>query len=170
MISRGSRKKNSCSLLIGRSVLEFLEGEAAKATNTETGGILAGRGGLLEDNAQVVRASGPGPKARRTMLRFSRDTAYCQDLLDAWAVESGGEVDYLGEWHKHHETLPRPSARDIQTCREIAVDPKYHVDCCLLLIIGKSNNRTSLRAFIVYAALESEEIKWEEAGSDREGQ
>jgi integrative and conjugative element protein (TIGR02256 family) len=153
--------KKSRPLLIDSDVLEFIEKEAAKAVRTETGGILAGTGSLRNLDAKVGRASGPGPTARRTLFFFARDTNYCQALLNRWAAHSGGEVDYLGEWHKHHEIVPRPSRRDIITCSEIAADANYHVDRCLLLIIGKSNDRTSLRAFIVYDTGKVAEMRWE---------
>jgi integrative and conjugative element protein (TIGR02256 family) len=153
--------KRNRPLLIASEVLEFIEKEAAKAARTETGGILAGSGSLKNLDAEVARASGPGPKARRTLFFFARDTKYCQALLNEWAANSEGEVDYLGEWHKHHEIVPRPSSRDIMTCSEIAADVNYHVDRCLLLIIGKSNDRTSLRAFVVYETGKIAEVIWE---------
>lgn len=147
-------------LLIHGAALEFIEREASRATAAETGGVLAGRGGLVAGEAHVTQASGPGPKARRNMFSFSRDTAFCQQFLDRLAVESGGEVDYLGEWHKHHESEPRPSQRDVKTARDIAADPGYHVEVCLLLIIGRSNRRDSLRAFAVHATGLVEKLSW----------
>jgi integrative and conjugative element protein (TIGR02256 family) len=150
----------SYRLLIHPAALEFIEAEASRATATETGGVLSGRGGLTAGAAHVTHASGPGPKARRNMFSFLRDTAYCQEFLDRLAVESGGEVDYLGEWHKHHQLEPRPSPRDVKTARDIAADPGYHVEVCLLLIIGRSNRRGSLRAFAVHATGPIEKLSW----------
>lgn len=147
-------------LLVHPAVLDLIEAEAARATKAETGGVLAGRGALTTGEAHVTHASGPGPRARRTMFSFSRDTAYCQQFLDGLAVESKGEIDYLGEWHKHHESEPRPSSRDIKTSRDIAAAPDYHVEVCLLLIIGRSNRRGSLRAFAVHATGLVEKMGW----------
>jgi integrative and conjugative element protein (TIGR02256 family) len=157
---RGFITKSKAQLLIDSSVLEFIESEATKATRTETGGIVVGLGSVMENTARVTRASGPGPKARRSMFFFARDTSHCQNLLDEWAVSSAGAVDYLGEWHKHHENIPSPSSRDIETCQGIADDRRYHVKQCLLLIIGKSNDRRSLRAFSVSPTRQVEEMKW----------
>jgi integrative and conjugative element protein (TIGR02256 family) len=154
------RQNEGYKLLIHPEVLEFIEAEAAKATRSETGGVLAGRGGLSMGGAHITDASGPGPKARRTMYSFSRDTTYCQRFLDRLAVESRGEVDYLGEWHKHHETEPRPSSRDITTSRNIAASPDYHVEVCVLLIIGRFNSRNSLRAFAVDRMGQVERMSW----------
>jgi integrative and conjugative element protein (TIGR02256 family) len=148
-------------LLIHPSVLDFIEEESAKATRTETGGVLAGRGELMQADVHVTHASAPGPRARKTMLSFARDTLYCQKFLDRIAVESEGQIDYLGEWHKHHEVEPRPSGRDIATSRDIALNPYYHVELCLLLIIGRSNHRNSLRSFVVYPSGMILKIGWD---------
>lgn len=150
-----------CRLMIHASVLDSLEQESAKAPRTETGGVIAGCGDLMSAEVHVTHASKPGPRARRTMFFFSRDTNYCQQFLDRLAVDSDGEIDYLGEWHKHHEDVPRPSGRDIATSSEIAMDADYHVNLCLLLIIGRSNKRDSLRAFVVDGAGCTTRIEWE---------
>lgn len=147
--------------MIHESVLDFIEQESAKALRTETGGVIAGCGDLRMSEVHVTHASKPGPRARRTMFSFSRDTNYCQQFLDGLAVGSGGAIDYLGEWHKHHENVPRPSGRDIATSSEIALDADYHVKLCLLFIIGRSNKRDSLRAFVVDSAGVTTRIEWE---------
>lgn len=155
-LERNSRYK----LLIHSSVLGFLESEAAKATRTETGGVLAGRGDLEQGEVHLTHASKPGPNAKKTLFSFTRDTIYCQQFLDRVAIESKSQIDYLGEWHKHHEADPRPSFRDIITSREIALSPDYHVRLCLLLIIGRSNHRRSLRAFVISPSGDTARIEW----------
>ena len=158
---RRRQLETKCRLMIHASVLDLLERESAKALRTETGGVIAGRGDLESAEVHVTHASKPGPRARRTMFSFSRDTNYCQQFLDRLAVGSDGEIDYLGEWHKHHEDVPRPSGRDIATSSEIAFDTDYHVKLCLLFIIGRSNKRDSLRAFVVDSAGCTTKIEWE---------
>lgn len=159
-MSRRRQPETKCRLMIHASVLDFIEQESAKAPRTETGGVIAGCGDLRSAEVHVTHASKPGPRARRTMFSFSRDTNYCQQFLDKLAVDSGGTIDYLGEWHKHHENVPGPSGRDIATSSEIALDPDYHVELCLLFIIGRSNERDSLRAFVVDGAGVTSRIEW----------
>lgn len=155
------RRELNCRLLIHLSVLEFIEAEATKATKTETGGVLAGHGDVIKGEIHLTHASEAGPKARKTLFSFARDTSHCQQFLDRLAVESAGRIDYLGEWHKHHEAEPGPSPRDIETSKNIALSPDYHVSHCLLLIIGKSNHRSSLRAFIVCPSGATTRIGWD---------
>lgn len=156
------RRKSSRTYTLGihSRVLEFLESESSLSPNDEIGGVIAGEGNISLGSALITMASGPGPKAKRSRFSFRRDTQYCQQLLDAWAVDSMGATDYLGEWHKHHESSPRPSSTDILTCRRIALDPNYHVEECLLLIIGESNKRNSLRAFVVPQLGKVTQIEW----------
>jgi integrative and conjugative element protein (TIGR02256 family) len=154
--------------MICSSVLDFIEKESARALRTETGGVLAGRGDVML-GAYVTNASKPGPRARRTMYSFARDIQYCQKFLDEMAIKSQGQIDYLGEWHKHHEESPMPSWKDITTSTNIAMSSDYHVDRCLLLIIGNSNHRASLRAFVVDRAGGVAEIPWDVCTDDGPG-
>lgn len=147
-------------VVIEEAVLEFIEAESRKSPRTETGGVVAGRGSLNEGEVDLTHASGPGPKARRTRYSFVRDKEYCQAFLDRVAVESQGEVDYLGEWHKHHEVEPRPSGTDVRTAADIARSPDYHVSLCLLLIIGKTDCRESLRVFVVHPSGALVKAQW----------
>lgn len=146
---------------IHRQAMAFIERESAGSPRTETGGVLAGRGALEAGEVHVTHASGPGPRACRMRYYFERDTPFCQQFLDETATQTGRLVDYLGEWHKHHEPVPRPSWRDVRTAAEIAQNPDYHVRLCLLLIIGESSLRSALRAFVVDEFGEAAEVAWE---------
>jgi integrative and conjugative element protein (TIGR02256 family) len=141
--------------------MAFVERESAGSPRTETGGVLSGRGSLESGEVHVTHASGPGPRARRTRYSFARDTPFCQGFLDEVATGTGCLIDYVGEWHKHHEAVPWPSWRDVRTAAEIADNPDYHVRLCLLLIIGESNRRSALRAFVVDEFMEVTEVAWE---------
>lgn len=166
MIRLHRKRSRTYSLGIHSRVLDFLERESSVSSNHETGGVIAGEGNISVGPALITVASGPGPQAQRSRFSFQRDTQYCQQLLDAWAVDSMGATDYLGEWHKHHESNPTPSSSDILTCRRIALDPNYHVEECLLLIIGESNKRDSLRAFVVPRSGKVKQIGWRTANNE----
>ncbi len=162
-----SRKRLNSSaslspLLITSEILEYIESEAVKAPEVETGGIIAGRGDVSTGDVCITHASDAGPLARRSRYRFARDTEHCQKLLDRWVVESGGTIDYLGEWHKHHESDPTPSPQDILTCRRIAASSNYHVTTVVLLIIGASDSRNSLHAYSVDCCGRTNRLQWSE--------
>ena len=146
---RKRHSKTKCSISITERVLGFIEGQACLATKEETGGIIGGLGSVEEGSVVVSHASDGGPSAKRKRYFFSRDTVYCQKVVDVWASQSDGKVDYLGEWHKHFEDDPKPSITDLQTLKTIADKPDYHITTALLLIIGNSNKRSSLRVFMI---------------------
>jgi integrative and conjugative element protein (TIGR02256 family) len=164
---RNSGKKWQGTLLIKPETLSLIEEEASRAKTTETGGVIAGRGDFESGIVLVEEASDAGPNAIKRCNFFSRDTKYCQAVLDMWASETDGEVDYLGEWHKHHQKEPRPSAEDIRTMRRIAASPQYHVRTALLLIIGESNSRDHLRAFLVDKDGNFQVITWQDSATQR---
>lgn len=149
MLRRREAWKPKCTISIKENVVDFLEQQARCGANQETGGIIAGLGSVEEGIVLISHASESGPTASRGPTFFSRDTAYCQRIVDEWASQSSGEIDYLGEWHKHFEDDPKPSARDLETLEGIVRDPDYHVTRALLLIIGNSNTRASLRMFLI---------------------
>ena len=154
-------------VFIHPDALAFIEDESKRSPRTETGGVLTGRGSLEEGEVHITHASEPGPRAYRTRFTFERDIIFCQLYLDEVAIRTDGLIDYVGEWHKHHERVPHPSWRDIRTAAEIADNPDYHVSLCLLLIIGESNRRSSLRAFVVNAVGGVSEVQWEACNDQR---
>lgn len=152
--------KRALRLQIKEEVLAFIEATAADSPAVETGGILAGLGSLAVGEVVITKASPPGPQALTRHHYFSRDTIYCQGVLDQWVFESQGRVDYIGEWHKHFEVIPHPSFLDIATLRNIAVSSSYHVQQAILLIIGESNCRSSLKSFVIDAKGNCYTIDW----------
>lgn len=145
------KRFSSQKILISLEVIEFIEKESALANKTETGGVIGGTGKVEGKNVFITKASTGGPNAIKRHSFFSRDTKYAQEVVNEWARASNGEVDYLGEWHKHLERDPKPSFTDIQTMKNIAQNSNYHISQPILIIIGESNNRKSLKLYIVNA-------------------
>lgn len=126
------------------SVVHLLMSEEVKSTivsvteaspTTETGGILIG---LVDERRQaiVVRATGPGPKAKKSGTRFSRDVEYVQAELDRAISELGPQIEYIGEWHSHLVPDPQPSPLDIESLIGIAAAPHYLTRCPVMIIAG----------------------------------
>ncbi len=135
-------------ITISASALKLMEEESSRAKFTETGGVIAGTGSIETGKVHISHASLPGPRARATRYFFQHDRKYCQKFLDDLAIQSSGKIDYLGEWHKHFELVPRPSGTDVKTLMSIAENSDYHVRRPLLLIIGVNNRSDSLRVFV----------------------
>lgn len=153
-------------LRICSSALRLMEQESKRRSHVETGGVVAGVGCALREEVIITHASQPGPRAYHARYAFKRDNLFCQNFLNNLARTSNGEIDYLGEWHKHFESNPRPSNRDVQTLTKIANDPNYHVSNPFLLIIGIDNAKKSLRVFINDGLSKLTLIEWFECNDD----
>lgn len=115
------------------AVRAAITAEVASSPATETGGILIGR---IEGNkAIIVRATGPGPNAKRTASVFERDIEFAQGELDAEAAKGQGNL-YVGEWHSHLVASPEPSGRDVLSMTGIAQASNYATDCPVMMICG----------------------------------
>lgn len=121
-------------VLLSGGVAEAIRAEVEASVDAETGGILIGhiRGRL----AVVIRATGPGPNAKRTKAVFERDVEFVQSQLEQSASEFGERGLYVGEWHSHLETEPEPSPRDIRSMCGIAEAPNYATRCPVMIIAG----------------------------------
>lgn len=148
-------------LHITHDIVDAIEALAYASPGLETGGVIGGRNSDRSRYLVISRASEPGPNAVRERAFFSRDTEYCQKIIDSWAEQSAGDIDYLGEWHKHEQANPVPSALDIRTMSEIAKSENYHISVPILLIIGSDNSSRSLRAFAINSEAKVLTIGWE---------
>lgn len=83
----------------------------------ESGGILMGyrRG----EHLHVTFATPPQATDTRKRYRFHRSSQPHQMMALARWEESGGTVDYLGEWHTHPQAEPTPSMLDYGEWRKI---------------------------------------------------
>jgi integrative and conjugative element protein (TIGR02256 family) len=95
---------------LSHKALLKIEAEVARGGRVlETGGILLGHD---SDGApRVTVAGGPGPKALREPLRFSRDLDHAERLAEHAWLES--QAVWLGEWHTHPGGSPVPSDIDM---------------------------------------------------------
>lgn len=86
----------------------------------ETGGILLGR--RRGRHFEIQHATSPFPQDQRYMGAFVRERAGHQEIATALWSASGGEVDYVGEWHTHPEKMPTPSSTDFREWMLLAND------------------------------------------------
>jgi integrative and conjugative element protein (TIGR02256 family) len=123
------------NLTIPKNVLQFMQALVKENPIIETGGVLAGY--VDEDgNVTISHASGPGPKAMRSAVKFEKDVEYCQGVLDKLFVESIRKTVYIGEWHSHPSKNNNPSGRDIKSLSEIAVQKEYLTDSPAMVIFS----------------------------------
>lgn len=99
--------------------LSVFRAESRKARCVETGGPLVGY--VTDDGGLVVAdAAGPGPKATLERFSVTIDGAYAQKFCDKICRDSQGQVDYIGDWHRHPGISLRPSEHDISAIKKMA--------------------------------------------------
>ena len=98
--------------------LSIIKVESLKARFVETGGPLVGcvRAGIL----LITDATGPGPKAMLEPFSVTIDGVHAQKFCDKANRKSQGEIDYVGDWHKHPGISLRPSGHDVAAMRTMA--------------------------------------------------
>lgn len=110
--------KFNCVILLPKS-LSVIRVESRKARCVESGGPLVGyvaKNGMLV----VADATGPGPRAKLERYSVTIDGEHAQKFCDRNRRESDGEIDYVGDWHKHTGFSLRPSEHDIIAMKTMA--------------------------------------------------
>jgi len=122
-------------LLMTEEVRRSIISETESSTDAETGGVLIG---FVDADGRgvAVRATGPGPEAKRSATLFRRDVAHVQQQLDEAAEELGCRGMYIGEWHSHLVRDPAPSVLDIESLFAISKVPNYLTRCPVMVIAG----------------------------------
>lgn len=104
-------KIDKYTICITREVLSVLELYKQTNNQNEAGGIILGF--VFEDGEVVIsEVSQPNKFDKASRFGFVRDKKMAQQIVDRAFVESGGKLIYLGEWHTHPETIPKPSRTD----------------------------------------------------------
>lgn len=115
----------------------LIEEETLKQRRVETGGALFGY--TTDDDVVIACAYGPGPRARHRRTTFEPHPATTQRLIDAIWSESDARYRYLGSWHSHPGSIPRPSGTDVQTTEAVATEP--HVGLAEPVVLIQSTRR-----------------------------
>ncbi len=126
--------------LVSTRALETIERECWKSPDTETGGILVGF--RDEDQVTITDATGPGPKSERSRQHFVKDTAYLQAVLNL--LFEYYQVNYLGVWHKHPESMPYPSDGDVVAAMEEVGDREMDLEELITPICVMSEGRVNV--------------------------
>lgn len=125
------------ALSIPAYVFDFMQSLVNQNPLIETGGVLAGYTDE-EGNVIITHASGPGPKALQSAIRFEKDVEFCQQFLDDLFISSSRKYVYVGEWHSHPSRDNRPSGLDIKSLSEISIEKNYLTTCPAMIILSNT--------------------------------
>ncbi|MBO6571228.1 MAG: Mov34/MPN/PAD-1 family protein [Balneola sp.] len=105
-------------------------------SNREAGGVLLGRFVLDSDNIVIDKVTSPQSKDRRSRFAFKKMDSYHQHRITQEWTETGGKINYIGEWHSHPEINPNPSSLDIQEWKRKSKEDVYDNSFLIFIIVG----------------------------------
>lgn len=135
-------KLTNYELIIEREALNIMESFIQNDRKKhESGGILLGQ--IKDDRIYVQNVSPPNKFDRSGRYYFHRDKDAAQIIIDYEFANSGGSVIYLGEWHTHPESVPKPSMQDMKMINGQYNSGTLNVPFVLMFIQGTSRRFVS---------------------------
>lgn len=127
---------NNQLLIVQQSVLELFQAFVQHHPRSpESGGILLGSS--FESEEYIMRASMPTSWDRQHRCLFIRDKRSAQIFIDYEWRNSGGTINYMGEWHTHPEDFPEPSRQDLLMIQQQFKLNIHQRDSLFLFIQGR---------------------------------
>lgn len=133
------------TLIVKKSVYDFIIKTTKESPDVETGGILMGHD-KEPLTVHVTHASLPGPNAFHSATKFVRDTEYCSKILLENYNNFG--VDYVGEWHSHIVPLHGMSTGDYLTVGSIMNDPDYKFNAFAVIVAVLKKDEVNLIGYV----------------------
>lgn len=115
---------------------QMLSYRQKKSNDLEAGGVLLGRFITNSKNIIVDELSKPSIMDKRTRNSFKRDQKTHQKIIDNFWKMSNGKCNYLGEWHTHPESYPKPSDIDVSSWKKILKEDVFSSRYLYFIIIG----------------------------------
>ena len=122
------------------------QSEETNGRLVETGGHLFGE---RNDAAQVMwvsEVSGPPPDSKSSSNGFVCGIEGVAEASEEKSRNSGGSIRFVGMWHTHPDSSPKPSGTDYRSMREIVDNPALSCPRSLLLVIRTTRQQESFAA------------------------
>lgn len=120
------------TLILTQPVLDRFSGYRQRRWwQREAGGQLFAR---FDDNQiTVVEATPPGRWDVRSRHEYRPNRRHEQrEILDRHAKG----LHFVGDWHTHPETEPRPSALDVESMRDLVARSEHQLNGFIMIIVG----------------------------------
>jgi integrative and conjugative element protein (TIGR02256 family) len=116
------------------SVLEHLSGaRQSRPWKAEAGGQLFAI--LDERKIEVVAATGPRRTDRRSRWSYVPDVK--REAVEIRRMHKAG-LQYVGDWHTHPQSIPKPSGLDISSLQECFRLSSHDLNAFLLIVVGRA--------------------------------
>ena len=123
-------------LLIKGKVINVFRKYGQKKGTSESGGILLGY--VYADRVEITKVTTPSRFDCSGLRFFIRSKISAQPQINkAWEKSRGTSI-YLGEWHTHSETDPRPSYPDRRMIMKSLKTTEMEIDFLYLVLVGRN--------------------------------
>ncbi len=123
-------------LIITEDVItELLKHKQTRSSN-ESGGVLLGKKDINDNTYYITNISRPSKFDISSLFSFVRSKDSAQRIINKSWQESGGVINYLGEWHTHCEITPSPSQTDKRLVKQIFKDQSNSFNHYFMIILG----------------------------------
>lgn len=142
----------------------ILDAEFLANTRAEIGRVLVGS--IIEDKLLVALTIPAGPRAFRTVDRFSPDWEWQQEML-SWIAARFPRCEYLGDIHAHPGGFDQPSSIDLRTAQGIVSADAWHRPEAVFPIVTTVGGKVKIRAYLMRReTLRFEEVAVETADNN----
>lgn len=128
------RIENNIILEFDQQVVDTFDAYKQVPGQQESGGILLGR--IFENRIIIETITTPDSRDEAGISFFVRNKGRAQDVVNKTWGNSRGEKIYMGEWHTHSESCPKPSSTDKNIIRSMLRDSIMEIDFLLTVIVG----------------------------------
>ncbi|MFK5893851.1 MAG: Mov34/MPN/PAD-1 family protein [Pseudomonadota bacterium] len=115
--------------------IDILKNNRRYNDETESGGLLFAKP-LVGEKIAISKISLPNKKDKSGKYFFIPDTTASQSEINR---QFEMNLAYIGDWHTHPTSSPRPSPKDISTIKKIFRESTHCLNYTLMIIIGTSN-------------------------------
>ena len=126
------------TLHISLPVIRKFKKYEQKKDHNESGGILLGY--VTRNCSYVQKVTTPNKYDSKGLTFFIRSKKPAQKHINRSWKKSKGALIYLGEWHTHHESEPKPSHDDINMTKRALKNTEMEIDFLYLIIVGLNAN------------------------------
>lgn len=115
----------------------------------ETGGLLFGERNDFLKLMWIDTVSGPPSDSVHSELEFVCGVEGNQSLNLTYEKRTTGTTRYVGLWHTHPNSLPHPSATDVNGMNLIGASTSPSPNWSAMLIVGKHPNKLILGGYVL---------------------
>lgn len=132
---------NDWKLCISERLIRTLVWERASMLPRETGGVLLGGIDLARKLLYVVDSLSAPPDSQYSETSYLRGCDGLAESLEAVRVQTGGQLEYVGEWHSHPGASTRASKNDVQLFAWLVQHRLMDGIPALMAIVGEGSSR-----------------------------